>query len=405
MTPWTLTARYVFPVDAPPLAGGVVTIAGDKIAAIEPRGTRNADVDLGNAAILPGLVNAHTHLDLTGLRGQCPPTPDFTQWLRGVIAHRRRQPPEQIAADIRTGIAESIAAGTTLLGDIAAAGASWDMLTAKPVRSVVFYEVLGLGEERARQAEDAVCKWLSAHSGTMTCRPGISPHAPYSVRESLLVAAASLAQNHHIALAIHLAESLAEVELLHHHRGPFVAFLKELGVWDKDALIESTKRAMQIIYIRAKPRLFVHCNFLAPSARIPRGSTVVYCPRTHAAFEHPPHPFRAFLQRGVHVALGTDSLASNPDLDILAEMRFVHKRHPDVLGETLLRMGTLAGAEALGWANETGSLALGKSADLVVVPLPNENGEPHDLLLKSSQRVTRTLFRGAWTAAPPGPAG
>src|SRR5580704_832430 len=113
MTPWTLTARYVFPVDALPLPQGVVTIAGDKIAAVEPQGTRSADVDLGNVAILPGLVNAHTHLDLTGLRGQCPPTPDFTQWLRGVIAHRRKQTPEQIAADIQIGIQESMTAGTT----------------------------------------------------------------------------------------------------------------------------------------------------------------------------------------------------------------------------------------------------------------------------------------------------
>jgi cytosine/adenosine deaminase-related metal-dependent hydrolase len=213
----------------------------------------------------------------------------------------------------------------------------------------------------------------------------------------LLVAAASLAQNYRAALAIHLAETLAEIELLHHHRGPFVVFLKELGVWDKDGLMESTKRVMQIIYTRAKPRLFVHCNHLAPSARIPRGSAVVYCPRTHAAFGHPPHPFRDFLKRGVHVALGTDSLASNPDLDMLAELRFVHERHPDVAGDALLRMGTLSGAEALGWADETGSLTPGKSADLVVVPLPNEDGEPHDLLLNSSQSVTRTLFRGTWT--------
>jgi aminodeoxyfutalosine deaminase len=394
---WTLTARYVFPVDAAPLARGVVTIAGDKIAAVEPHGTRMADVDLGNAAILPGLVNAHTHLDLTGLRGQCPPTPDFTQWLRGVIAHRRRQTPEQIITDIQSGVAECMAAGTTLVGDIAVGGASWDILTAKPLRSVVFHEVLGLAEERALQAEEAVSQWLKAHSVTSTCRPGISPHAPYSVRESLLVTAASLAQNHHIALAIHLAESLAEIELLHHHRGPFIDFLKELGVWDKGGLIESAKRVMQIIYIRAKPRLFVHCNCLAPSARIPRGSTVVYCPRTHAAFGHPPHPFRAFLQRGVRIALGTDSLASNPDLDVLAEMRFLHERHLDFPGESLLRMGTLSGAEALGWADETGSLTPGKSADLVVVPLSNDEGDPHHLLFTCLPGARRRLFRGSWT--------
>src|SRR5580693_7429303 len=97
---WSLTARWVFPVDGPPLERGVVVLAGSRIVAVQPTGQRSADRDLGNVAILPGLVNAHTHLDLTGMRGLCPPTPDFTKWLRGVIAHRRSQTPGQIQEDI-----------------------------------------------------------------------------------------------------------------------------------------------------------------------------------------------------------------------------------------------------------------------------------------------------------------
>src|SRR6202022_2968358 len=101
--------------------------------AVAPHGPQKIDVDLGEVAVLPGLVNAHTHLDLTGLRGQCPPTPDFTQWLRGVIAHRRRQTREHINTDILVGIQESIAAGTTLLGDVAAFGHSWHLLANAPL--------------------------------------------------------------------------------------------------------------------------------------------------------------------------------------------------------------------------------------------------------------------------------
>ena len=112
-----------------------------------------------------------------------------------------------------------------------------------------------------------------------------------------------------------------------------------------------------------------------------RTQSIVYCPRTHAAFGHPPHPFREFLARGVRVCLGTDSLASNPDLDILAEARFVHRRYPDFPGDALLRMVTLSGAEALGWADEAGSLEPGKSADFVAVPLPDRDAaDPHELL-------------------------
>src|SRR5262245_14034734 len=101
----TLTARWLFPVSAPPLEGGLLTLAADRILAVEPHGARPADLDLGDAAILPGLVNAHTHLDLTGLRGAAPFNGDFTDWLRAVIRHRRSVPPTQIEADIRAGLA------------------------------------------------------------------------------------------------------------------------------------------------------------------------------------------------------------------------------------------------------------------------------------------------------------
>ncbi len=146
---WSLTARWIFPVSGPPLERGVLTLAGDRIVAVTPAGDRTADFDLGNVAILPGLVNAHTHLDLSGLSGLAPPSPDFTGWLRQVIAHRRSRTPEQVQQDVRVGLAESLRTGTTLLGDISADGASWDFLKDAPLRAVVFREMLGLTQERA----------------------------------------------------------------------------------------------------------------------------------------------------------------------------------------------------------------------------------------------------------------
>ena len=143
--------------------------------------------------------------------------------------------------------------------------------------------------------------------------------------------------------------------------------------------------------------LFAHCNYLPSDSELYPNQSIVYCPRTHAAFKHPPHPFRDFLKRGVRVCLGTDSLASNPDLDILAEARFVRSRYSEFPGEQLLRMVTLAGAEALGWANECGSLEVGKSADLVAVPLPErEAADPYELLLGDDAGPRRTMFRGEW---------
>jgi cytosine/adenosine deaminase-related metal-dependent hydrolase len=133
--------------------------------------------------------------------------------------------------------------------------------------------------------------------------------------------------------------------------------------------------------------------------------TVVYCPRTHAAFDHLPHPFRKFfLARGLRVALGTDSLASNPDLSVLAEARFLHPRYPKLRGATLLRMATLSGAEALGWEDETGSLEAGKSADFAVVELPpRDEADPHALLFASDRPVRATWFRGRPVDPHPAP--
>jgi cytosine/adenosine deaminase-related metal-dependent hydrolase len=398
-TEWTATARWIFPADQPPLERGSITIRDDRILALEPAGHRSADRDFGNAAILPGLVNAHTHLDLSGLRGKCRPGEDFTAWLCVLIRHRRALTPEDVRNDIAAGLAECLRFGTTLLGDISTRGQSWTTLAEAPVRAVVFHELLGLSAERARQGWEEMQESLPWRGETTACRVGLSPHAPYSVRKSLFEQAAKLVRTtlshagRRLPLAIHLAESAAELELLAHRRGPFVDFLTELGVWDPDGLAASAEEVVDVF--RDLPHvLWIHANFLTPGTDLGQG-TIVYCPRTHAAFGHPPHPFRQFAQRGVRVALGTDSLASNPDLDVLAEVRFVHERYPDVPGAQLLRMATLNGAAALDFEDETGSLTPGKSADFIVLPLPDhEPADPHELIFASDLPLGETFYRG-----------
>lgn len=393
---WSLRARWLFPVAQPPQEGGVITIRGERIEAITARPERPPDFDLGNVAVLPGLVNAHTHLDLSGLRGQLPPGNDFTAWLRGVIQHRRSLTPLQVEAAIRAGLTESLAHGTTLVGDIAGQGLSWPLVAAAPLWGVVFYELLGLPGDRARQAWHAARAWLDDHPATATCRPGLSPHAPYSVRAALLRAVAVFARQRHLPVAIHLAETKVERQLLQEHQGPLRDFLTELGVWDARGLIRDCDDLPRL-FADTVPTAFIHGNYLSPAAPIAPGHTVVYCPRTHAAFGHPPHPLREFLAAGVRVALGTDSLASNPDLDVLAEAHFLHRLYPDIPGAAVLRMATLAGAEALGWQRQTGSLEPGKSADLVVLPLEEgATADPHRLVLESAAPVRAVLWRGRW---------
>jgi aminodeoxyfutalosine deaminase len=420
-----LTARWVFPVSGPPLENGTVTVRGETISAVEPKGARRADIDLGNVAIIPGLVNAHTHLDLSGARGLIPPTDPhhFTDWLGGVIEFRRSRMPHEVQADIADGLSACLRSGTTLVGDIASGGLSWEAVSSVPLRSVVFFELIGLSGERYRQAVADSITWAQDKLDHPTCRSALSPHAPYSFRLSFVQwlggqllfrpSPAELRQMDHASmtkylrartahsrpLAIHLAESQFEAELLTRRSGPFVDFLKELGAWDPSGLAWDFEHALTLCGWQG-PQLLVHCNYLSPDVPIPSNASIVYCPRTHAAFGHPPHPFRDFMKRRVRVCLSTDSLASNPDLDILAEARFVHERYPDFPGDQLLRMVTLSGAEALGWANETGSLEPGKSADLVVLPLPDrDDADPYRLIFESDEppgTSRRTMWCGRW---------
>jgi cytosine/adenosine deaminase-related metal-dependent hydrolase len=392
--PWTIRARWVFPVDAPPVPDGRVTIHADRIVSVATTGP--ADVDVGNAAILPGFVNAHTHLDLGMLHGRCPPTADFTAWLRCVIAGRQSATAERVQQAIADGIAACLRGGTTLVGDISAGGASWTHLATAPLRSVVFYELLGLPRERADIAWAQAHAWLATRMPAPVmhrCRAALSPHAPYSVRRDLYRRSIE-SPGIDVPWATHLAESRAELELLRYHAGPFVAFLRELNVWAPDGLVANPVEVIEML--RSVPNaLLVHCNYLPPDVPLRRNQTIVYCPRTHAAFGHPPHPLPALIDRGVRVALGTDSLASNPDLDILAEARFVHARYPELPGDTLLRMLTLDAATALGWGNETGSLTPGKFADMVVLPLEDgDTIDPHMLLWQSRLAVAKVIVNG-----------
>lgn len=388
-----LRARHVFPADGPPIADGVVVIEGDRIHSVGPASQLSADLDLGNVALLPGFANLHTHLDLSDAAGKCPPSNDFVGWLRKVIAHRRGQTPEDIDRAIAAGIDQLLRSGTTIVGDISADGSSWTRLTQAPMRSIVYHEILGLSQERGMTSLHAAEDWYerSLRADAPNTRPGFSPHAPYSVHRSVFQQFRDglCTRKRQPPVAIHFMESAEEIELIERGCGPFVAFLRDMGVWEPDALIRRWDEIEQI------DGLLVHGNFL--DARTKLAQPLIYCPRTHAAFGHPPHPFRTLQTH--RFGLGADSLASNPDLSILEEARFVARRRPDYDLAALLRTITLEGAMMLGWGSLAGSFTPGKSADLVVLPLPNrEDADPHRLIFENDAWPLRTMFQGKWTS-------
>jgi cytosine/adenosine deaminase-related metal-dependent hydrolase len=266
---------------------------------------------------------------------------------------------------------------------------------------------------RAASALNAMDDWLDAGGryvrqfaadGLPPVYFGISPHAPYTVSPDLLRAIISQAHERSLPVAMHLAESADELELLAQGTGRMQELLEERSMWDAGAILRGSRPLDYLRILAGAPRASViHGNYLdakeweflaAHSDRM----TLIHCPRTHSFFGHPPLPLDELLAAGAHIALGTDSRASNPNLDVLAEMRQVARLHPTLAPDTILRMGTLAGAIALGLEQTTGSITSGKAADLVAVPLPEQvGGRPEELLtaiLAGDGRPCQVWLRG-----------
>jgi aminodeoxyfutalosine deaminase len=400
----TLAARYVFPVEGPPILDGSVSVADGRIVRLGPADMGAAvDLDLGNVAITPGFVNAHTHLDLDPIGTTIADGPENeVDWLRKVIASRRIGTGADSA---RRNVKASIREGTTLIADTTSGGQSWEAVAGSPIRGVVFNELIGLKRLRGMETSGAAFEWLASVKSDEPdpkTRSGLSPHAPYSTAGWLYHRAAMSK----LPLSTHLAEMPEELELLETHEGPLRRFLEDLGAWD-DEWEPIGKRPADYIRrgdLRHSDWIVAHGNYFEPSEfwqlrpeAAPEGQrvAVAYCPRTHARFGHAPHPYRAMLERGIIVCLGTDSLASSPTLGILDEIRFLHRLDGSARGELLLTMATLFGAWALRADQITGSLKTGKSADLAVVALPDRDEEdPYELLLASDLPVVGTMFRG-----------
>jgi cytosine/adenosine deaminase-related metal-dependent hydrolase len=239
---------------------------------------------------------------------------------------------------------------------------------------VPFAEVIGFSRARAESA--FVAAQTSLELLRRLCgEVGVSPHAPYTVSPELLQRLIGLANQRFLPVAMHLAESEEELELLDAGTGPFQELLEERSMWDAEAIPRGSRPMDYLRMLAEAPRaLIIHGNYLDGDefdfiAANADKLSVVYCPRTHAYFRHPPYPLAELFRKGVRVALGTDSRASNPDLNLWEEMRYVSRTFPAIDPRQILRMATLSGAEALGRDAVTGSITPGKMANLLAMPL------------------------------------
>jgi aminodeoxyfutalosine deaminase len=410
-----IRARVVFTMDGPPIENGAVAVSEERIDAvgkfseISKRYSGQEVIDLGEQALLPGLINAHCHLDYTCLRGKIPRQKTFTDWIRAINAEKAKLSAVDYVRSINGGFAEAKRFGTTTIANLTAFPELISQIES-PIWTWCFAELIDVRDpSRANQIVDAAVarlKNLTALSsqvleskrrvdGGIARRKsvqqwGLAPHAPFTASVNLYRRCEEIARSEDVLLTTHLAESREETSMFRDASGPLYEFLQEIGRDMTDCGDETPMKRFDLIgrggspnrsepdwHLRAievnRPYLVVHLNELAQSdfdllTRSTKKFSIVHCPRSHNYFGHSPFQFHKLRELGFNICLGTDSLASNDDLSLFGEMRAFQKRFPDVSPEEILKMVTVNGARALRRENALGKVRSGFVADLVALP-------------------------------------
>jgi cytosine/adenosine deaminase-related metal-dependent hydrolase len=392
-------ASWILPIAEPPIPDGWIVADHGRVVAYgaygavarrAPSHAETSEVDLGHVAVLPGLVNAHTHLELSYLRDEIPPASAFVTWIRAVMAARRMRPslksPEILDAMDRA-IAESVGFGTALIGDITNTLVSFAPLMRSALAAVVFFEVLGFNVIDADALIEHASGEIEALGPADRVRTSLAAHAPYSVAPLVFRAIRKAADRDPFApYSVHLSESVEEVEFIRTGRGPWRQLLDEVGTWNT---AWTPPGVSPVEFLDASgflgPRLLaVHGVQMTRQdlARLAsRGATLVTCPRSNGHTGAGAPPIDAFYASGVHVAIGTDSLASAPDLSVFAELATVRALAPSVPASMLLASATIEGARALGFDADYGTIEPGKFARLIAVDVPAMTSDVEEYLV------------------------
>ncbi len=416
-----LTADHVLPISGDPISEGAVAFDYAAVAAVGSADSvmskyPGADVeDLGKAAILPGFVNAHSHLELTTLRGKLDNVEhDFRSWLIELNADRAAMSEQDIENAALLGALEGARAGVTCFGDIGRFGrAGLNALKQSGLRGIVYQETEFSPDNRTAETDLAALmdKFNSLRADeTGLVRVGLSPHSPFTVSSRLFeeIAQASIIEK--IPLSIHAAESSEEFGLLSKGHGFFTEVFKKFDVEWESPLCSPIQYLERLGVLSARP-LLAHCVAVSGDdikRIVGNGAAIAHCPRSNAKFGHGFAPFEQFLDEAIHVGLGSDSVASNNVCDILEEARFAalvarnrHNSKRFISAREVLRAATLGGAEAMGLGDQIGSIEPGKQADIVAIGLEHPAQQPINdiesaLVFSSTGRdVIRTIVAGS----------
>lgn len=368
-------ARIVVTMDGAPIENSAVAIEGGRIADVgsfDEVKARNAGkvVDLGEQALLPGLINAHCHLDYTCLRGKIPQQESFPDWIQAINAEKAKLSPEDYLASINEGFAAAKASGTTTIANLTGFPELISQIQA-PIRTWWFAELIDVrSPERANEIVDRALESLKAAKNW-----GLAPHAPFTASRNLYRLCEEVARQENILLTTHLAESREEMQMFSDSNGPLADFLSRIGR-DNSDLDGATPLEHASEFCQFDARwLLVHLNEVPTSdldllTRSRQKPHIVHCPRSHEYFGHSPFKFQEFRAAGVNICLGTDSLASNESLSLFAEMRAFQRNEPKVSPKEALEMVTVNPAQALQQSNLLGRIRPGFLADLISLPCP-----------------------------------
>ncbi len=396
-----LKAAWVLPVTGPAIRDGIVRIDGGHIAAVSSAKTWPVGGEplthLGQAVLMPGLVNPHTHLELTCYAGRLGPEPLWDWFPKLVRLRRAGGQVEREQQGVYDGAWQSLRAAVTCVGDISRRNLNWPVLKPIPIRKVCFVELLTLAEDPPRDPAELRAAVAEVEEDELLT-VGISPHTPYTVPAGQIQAALQMATELERPWCTHWAETREECAFLLGDRRALPGYMQDL--LEQCQLRSPGLPAIELLEQCARgvrPGALAHFNYAqaGDAERLAAaGHAVVYCPRSHHFFGHPPHPYRELMSAGVTVAIGTDSMASNESLSPLEELRFVRHSLPDPpRAEVLLEMVTIRAARTLGLEGQIGSLEAGKQADLVAFPCASEAADPvADLIEQTPSPV------GVWVA-------
>lgn len=414
--PFILRARTVLPVSKPALDNGAVLVSGSRISATgsweEVSALPHAGViDLGDVVLVPGLINAHCHLDYTDMAGMLPPQKLFTDWIKLMLAAKAEWNYTEFAESWLHGAQMLLRTGTTTVADFEAVPELLpDVWSATPMRVLSLLEMTGVKSRRSPQAilAEALSRVDGLHDSRS--RASLAPHAPYSTAPELIRISTEAARERSLPISIHVSESLLEYEMFRSARGEMYDWLRRNDRDLSDCGRGSPVKQLAELRALNSSLIAVHLNYLDdddPALLAKHSVHVAHCPRSHFYFQHSAFPYRELAAAGVNVCLGTDSLATVyktrreiVELSMFDEMSGFAEKHPDVTSDEIIRMATVRGARALGLAGQTGELTPGAYADIIAIPFHDDAAEVCDAVVNHRGAVAASLIDGQWAVPP-----